>query len=223
MSARARRRGKPAWELVYVNLMTLLMVFFLVLYVQQRIGEITGMAAQYERSVAELQQVFGGFPDPDRVEAAVTADLERRIAAELLRLGEGTTAVEVDPAEIRLTFPTPLLFESGSADIRAAFLPKLARVAALLRELPRNAVVVEGHTDDQLLLPGSRFRSNFELSSYRALSLVHFLIDREGLDPARLTPVGYGEHRPAAPNTSDENRAKNRRIEIHILRTRRGA
>ena len=92
--------------------------------------------------------------------------------------------------------------------------------AALLRRSPMaDAVVVEadsgGHTDNRPLGRGTRFKSNWELSSARAYSVLQFFLG-EGVAPEKLSAVGYGEYKPVQSNETPEGRAKNRRIEIEI-------
>ena len=76
---------------------------------------------------------------------------------------------------------------------------------------------VEGHTDDVPIQTG-RYASNWELSTARATTVVTYLLQDAGLAPERLSAAGYGEFHPRAPNTSPENRARNRRVDVVILR-----
>jgi chemotaxis protein MotB len=107
------------------------------------------------------------------------------------------------------------LFESGQATLKPEAMEPLDRIAAEIIKLP-NQVRIEGHTDD-LPIATARFPSNWELSSARATTIVHYLIDKHQLAPDRLSALGFGEFRPMIPNTSDGNRAKNRRVDIVIL------
>jgi len=95
----------------------------------------------------------------------------------------------------------------------------MRKVAGLLAEHPELKIEVAGHTDNVPIRPDarSRFASNWELSTARALAAIHFLTEKAGLDPRRVGAIGYGEYRPIADNTTAEGRAKNRRIEIAIL------
>jgi chemotaxis protein MotB len=95
----------------------------------------------------------------------------------------------------------------------------MSKIANLLKEHPQLMIHVIGHTDNVpiRLTAHSKFASNWELSSARALAAVHFLTERGGVDPKRVGAVGYGEFRPVADNATPEGRAKNRRISITIL------
>ncbi len=213
-----RARKRPAWELVYINLMTLLMIFFMVLYAMEAAGQTAGMEAKYEQMIGALEEMFGGDGNVKRVARAERRDTERRVAKDLEDAAPAGARIEVSRRKIKITLPNPVLFGSGSAQLRKDSLKGLVKLAKRLKTLSKNAIVIEGHTDDIPLIPGSAFKDNFELSAHRALGILHFLADNGGLDPAQLTPVGFGEFRPESPNTSAENRAKNRRIEIHIIR-----
>ncbi len=107
------------------------------------------------------------------------------------------------------------LFESGQATLKPEALAVLDKIAKEIMNLP-NQVRVEGHTDDRPITT-TRFPSNWELSSARATAVVRYLIEKHEFSPERLSALGFGEYRPLAPNTSDENRAKNRRVDIVVL------
>lgn len=78
-------------------------------------------------------------------------------------------------------------------------------------------MLVEGHTDNVPIRSG-RYHTNWELSMARAYSVIQFM-EQAGIEPRKLAGIGYGENRPASENTSAEGRAKNRRIEISLLKT----
>jgi len=91
----------------------------------------------------------------------------------------------------------------------------MRKIAAILIQHPELKIHVIGHTDNVPIR--SRFASNWELSTARALAAVHFLTEKAAVDPHRVGAVGYGEFRPIADNATAEGRAKNRRIAITIL------
>jgi chemotaxis protein MotB len=110
-----------------------------------------------------------------------------------------------------------VLFDSGKANIRPAAYEILNKLAVVLKEnVPDLSVGIEGHTDN-LPIKVSGWKSNWELSTARALSVLHYLVDKEGISPDRLSAIGYGEYRPVASNDTKESRQLNRRVEIVIL------
>lgn len=108
-----------------------------------------------------------------------------------------------------------ILFDSGEADLKPEGQQILEKIAGVLSQHTNRQVHVIGHTDDVPI--HRKFASNWELSTARATAAVRFLQDRASVDPRRLGALGYGEFHPAAPNTTAEGRAKNRRIEIVVL------
>ena len=121
--------------------------------------------------------------------------------------------------KLTLSILDKVLFKSGEAELQPEGEAVMRKIAAFLDGHPRLKIHVVGHTDNIPIRPEarSRFASNWELSTARALAAVHFLTERAGLDPRRVGAVGYGENRPVADNATAEGRAKNRRIAIIIL------
>jgi chemotaxis protein MotB len=105
-------------------------------------------------------------------------------------------------------------FPSGSADLSQQFVPVMANVKNVLKDVP-GKVSVEGHTDS-VPIATARFRSNWDLSSARALSVAHELFKGEVVDHNRFIVTGYADTKPLYANDNEENRAKNRRVEIVI-------
>ena len=108
-----------------------------------------------------------------------------------------------------------VLFAAGAAELRQDGSAALDALAAALIDLP-NRISIEGHTDDVPISSG-RFPSNWELSTSRASVVLRYLVDRHGMDPARLVAGGYAEQRPLEPNATPEGRARNRRVDIAVL------
>ncbi|NND68745.1 MAG: flagellar motor protein MotB [Halioglobus sp.] len=105
-------------------------------------------------------------------------------------------------------------FPSGSATLNAEFIPVMTELRDALQYI-EGKISVEGHTDD-VPIRGARFKSNWELSASRALSVTHELVKDEMLDEDRFMVVGLASTQPYEPNTSAQNRALNRRVEIII-------
>jgi chemotaxis protein MotB len=115
-----------------------------------------------------------------------------------------------------ITVVGDLLFDSGKAKIRSEAEPLLNKVAGILKtNMSQFNIGIEGYTDDQPIRH-SGWKSNWELSTARALAVLHYLVNQEGLSPDRLSAIGYGEYRPVASNDSREGRQQNRRVEIVI-------
>lgn len=204
------------WQLVHGNLMTILMIFFLTMFSYYHIEK----KGSYENVIAKIQEDFGGIIDKSILDKIKYKEKEEEVAKEFSSI-EGLkkfTKIEVDREKIRIIFPDPVIFATGSADLKPQTVWIISEIAERMKKLPDNRIVIEGHTDNIPMNPGSRYSSNWELSLRRSLSIVHYLVDVEGLDPTRFIPIGYGEHRPLFPNDTAEDRAQNRRIEINIIK-----
>ena len=141
-------------------------------------------------------------------------ELEERLKKEI---EEKQVRLEMASKGLVITFVAEILFDSGKDIIRKDAYSVLNRVAGVLnsRVADRN-IAIEGHTDNQPIVK-SNWKSNWELSTARATSVLHYLIDKQNVIPSRLSAVGYGEFRPVDSNKTAVGRQKNRRVEITIL------
>lgn len=211
--APATMEENPLWLVVLCDMMTNLMLFFLVMYV------LTQQGPQAQRELLRTFDVKSVIEDPasrapePREEFLQAAER----LSELLKSPALAGAAEVERAEdsVRVRLRDRLLFPTAQARLAPEARPALAVLAAALREMP-NTVIVEGHTDDVRVV-GGPYRSNWELSVARSYSVIARLA-AEGVAPERLVAAGYGEHHPLARNDSAEGRARNRRVELVILR-----
>ena len=140
--------------------------------------------------------------------------LEERLGQEIQ---DSQVKLQMKDKGLVITVVADLLFDSGKAKIRPEADSILNKVARILKENVADLNVgIEGHTDN-VPIKVSGWKSNWELSSARALSVLHYLVDNEGIDPSRLKAEGCGEYQPVASNDSKEGRRLNRRVEIVIL------
>lgn len=229
--ARLEEPEKPEnherWLITYADMITLLMVFFIVLYASSIVD-----SNKFKSLASSLQQAFNvdvleGFDlettsaDPAAAEALVSAlkqDVES-LQGELdaLRgpgLSRGDIAVEVNREGILISIYGNLLFDSGKASINYEALDVLQHVARVIATKPY-PIRVEGHTDN-IPIETQLYPSNWELSTARATAVVRYLID-SGISPLRVQAVGYGETRPLTENLNRDQRARNRRVDIQLI------
>lgn len=115
-----------------------------------------------------------------------------------------------------ITVVGDLVFDSGKAKIRQEAYPLLDKVATVLKDnMAGFTIGIEGYTDN-VPIRHSGWKSNWELSTARSLSVLHFLVNEKGISPERLSAIGFGEYRPVASNDTREGRKLNRRVEIVI-------
>ncbi len=145
------------------------------------------------------------------------AELEARLSKEI---SDQEVSVKMMDRGLVITFVAEVLFGSGKAELRQSSFEKLDKIADVLNTTVKDlSVGIEGHTDD-VPIQRSGWKSNWELSSARALSVLHYLTQTHNILPGRLSATGYGEFRPVADNSTTEGREKNRRVEIVILPNR---
>ncbi len=133
---------------------------------------------------------------------------------------EGLTAqlkTTLDNQQLRLTISDDTLFASGSAQLKPESRELATVISGLLEQYQDYEVVVTGHTDN-VPINTPTFPSNFHLSTDRALNFMVVLLENNDVRESRFSSVGYGEYRPVAENSSSEGRAKNRRVEVSIIR-----
>lgn len=224
--------GGMRWLLTYSDLITLLMAFFIVMYAMSQID-----TAKYQALAKALGEALAGTnyiglegetgppavsppeaaevnPAPQDALQELTQDMTNYFDTHGLK---GKVTLFLSDQYLNVSFTGSVLFDLGKADFRPDALPVLKEVAGYLRRVP-NYVGVAGSTDD-LKIATAQFPSNWELSVTRATTVVRYLVEQEGLDPHRFLALGYGEYHPLFPNTSEENRRKNRRIDIIIYRS----
>jgi chemotaxis protein MotB len=126
----------------------------------------------------------------------------------------GKLSVRIRKGRMLISLPNDVLFDSGSATLKKAGRDAVGQVAQALSDFSDRQFLVAGHTDDKPIHT-TRFPSNWELSTDRAVVVTRFLIGK-GMKPDSLGAVGYGEFDPLFANDSEERRAQNRRIEIQL-------
>ena len=132
-------------------------------------------------------------------------------------IGDYKAKLEMTERGLVVTFLSEVFFDSGKDTIRENGKESIRKVAEVLnRDVPDSNIAIEGHTDNQLI-KHSGWKTNWELSSARALAVLHYFVDECAVTPTRLSANGYGEFRPVVANDTKENMQKNSRVEIVIL------
>jgi len=238
-SEKSGKAGHERWLLTYADLITLLMIFFVVLYALSNIDakKFEAMAVSLSEAMGGAQSVLNesgvslapGVSGGSPVEEIETAremeelnDLER-IRKELQdyidRNGlNGKVTVNMEERGVVLSFQDAALFPLGSAELTPGAREMIGKIGQILIKAPQY-LRVEGHTDN-LPIQTRDFPSNWELSVARATAVVQELIHRLNFAPHRLSATGYGEFRPRALNDSAASRQQNRRVDIVVLKSK---
>jgi chemotaxis protein MotB len=209
-------KGTDIWLLTLSDLLMLLVICFVFLFAvelqkQKEAVNISLWTERREEQTARQASVASPKPSVATTSAAVEKDLTNILSRE-----EGQEGVMVDRIADRviLTFPERIVFDPGQAELKPAAQLTLGKVASFIRERGYLIAEVQGHTDDRPI-NNTRYPSNWELSADRATQVAKALISL-GVDPTHLSVKGFGEYHPLCPNDSDENRLKNRRVEIQL-------
>jgi chemotaxis protein MotB len=239
--------NKERWLISYADFITLLFAFFVVMYSVSSVNEgkykvlsetLTGVFNAPQRSLQPIEvgqnppaAGIGSGEDviqPTVTEAPRNPDMDEAGRTEALRamadrlalefdelINQGVVSVESNEAWLELSLRNSLLFGSGDAEPHYDAFEVIETIASIL-ENRDNAIRVEGFTDNRPIQTNA-FPSNWELSAARAAAVVRMLA-MEGIDPARMAAVGYGEHQPVARNDTEEGRRRNRRVVLLISR-----
>lgn len=230
------------WMVSYADFVTLLFAFFVVMYAMSSINE--GKYRVLADTMTDTFKVAPKSPDPIQIgkenreiseskstlniinQTKTPAAKSRSYEFEMKQIAETVTkSVQplIDKKLIKVTqhklwveieMNSKILFSSADSELEEEAFPALKALATVLKTLP-NSVDVEGHTDN-VPINNELFPSNWELSAARAASVVH-LFTRYGVNPKRLSSIGYAEFRPVADNATAEGRIRNRRVKVVIL------
>ena len=233
------------WMVSYADFVTLLFAFFVVMYAISSINE--GKYRVLSDTMTEAFKVAPKSPQPIQIgkeskiissqkqnnkiiepikPIRVLPKSERTYEKEMKQIAEtvssavqplidkGLIKVTQDKLWVEIEMNTSILFSSADSELEEEAYPALKALAGVLKTLP-NSIDVEGHTDN-VPINNELFPSNWELSAARAASVVH-LFTRYGVDPHRLSSIGYAEYRPISNNATEEGRLRNRRVKVVIL------
>jgi len=208
---REQEGRRVGWLTTWADMMAVLLTFFIVLQAFSTISE-----RKFFEAMASIQRALQ-MPMPIRAPGSFTFE-SPRLADEVAQRIEDENidgiSVQDFGNRIVLTVESGLLFGLGRADLTYGGAQVMDKVARALNAAP-GPIRVEGHTCDLPVGEGSEFEDNWELSAGRALSVLQELTER-GIRPERLVAAGYGEFHPVAPNDSEGNRRRNRRVEFVI-------
>lgn len=229
--------GAPAWVVTFGDLMSLLLCFFVLMLsfseIDRKKYKIVAGSLANAFGVQRKDKVFDSpkglkmiamsfdqdvVPQHEKEEFVATQPMEsvgEEIKEQLknhLKGLEDKVEIEVkgNQTTIRLTGETT--FDSGSADIRPGLIPLLNEIGNRL-QTTQGDLIIAGHTDN-VPAGGGRFKSNLQLSIARAAEVAEFMMNRVGIDPSRISTMGFGKYRPIDTNDTDEGRERNRRVEI---------
>jgi chemotaxis protein MotB len=217
--------GQDRWLLSYADFVTLLLAFFVTMYAVSKVD-----TAKLVPAASSMKMAFEGrrnhtVPMPEGGSVVPPVPIDPLVPVQdSLRLqldddiNDGRLELIRDSRGLVVSLPESATFSPASTEVTDGARELIARVAAIV-QASGHPMRIEGHTDN-VPIRTARFRSNWELSTARASTVIAFLIETLAYDPAQLSAAGYGEFHPRVPNDSVENRARNRRVDIVILEER---
>lgn len=236
------KRKKPGkrsdglrWMLTYSDLITLLMIFFIVMYSMSQVDQ-----NKYKQVSQSLSIAMGGGKSiigsdntsniKDNVKEINTMNetqdeqkklqqLKKQVDAYLKQNGlSSSVSTQIDERGLVVSINDTLFFDTGKAELKPEIQTKLIGIGKIVNQLG-NSIRVEGHTDN-VPISNSQYSSNWQLSCIRAANVTQFLQSKVGIKPEKLSAVGYGEYKPVINNSTEVGRAKNRRVDIIIVNSK---
>jgi chemotaxis protein MotB len=235
-----------SWLLPYSDLMTLLLALFIVLFAASSVNtsKLQEMSRAFKTAFSSGISILdnGAISQDDQLKRRTNEDLIRKddgkktrkdleqeeqqnleqlkqqIDKYIQKNGLSTQLdTQLNQSQLLITIRDNALFPSGSASIKPNSQKLASAIGQMLQRYPDYEILVTGHTDNQPINT-AEFPSNWELSSKRAINFMKILLTNPAFDPKRFSAIGYGEFRPLESNATDAGRAKNRRVEVSILR-----
>lgn len=246
MAHRRKKSGGHAnherWIVSYADFVTLLFAFFVVMFAtanekgkNRAVSESVraaleeGQMSRVGDAIAKALTGKGTSAGPSQAKpkdpsGKATFDPQLQPVMEVLKkqlqpvVQKGEVEIHMEPRGLAISFRQAALFDSGQDRLKPSAYDAISKVADAIQRLP-NQVRLEGHTDD-VPIHNDRFRSNWELSAARSISVLALLTVRFHVPPERLGIAGYAFGVPVASNSTEEGRARNRRVDVVILTER---
>jgi chemotaxis protein MotB len=229
-------KGAPNWLLTMGDMNNLLLCFFIILmgdettvkgyeflYVlssfKGSVGIMAGGKSISQGALMELGHNITALPSSQR-QQYMSQMMKRAVEAFKPDIESKSVRIMEDERGLVITLSGDVFFDPGSSRLRGEVRPILKKVAKIIKGVD-NFVRIEGHTDNSpITITKSKetYKTNWELSSARALTILHYMTDEADTAPQQLSSVAYGEYRPVDDNKTPQGRAHNRRVDIIILK-----
>jgi chemotaxis protein MotB len=199
----------PHWAVPWSDIMMVVFIMFAVMF-------IYSMSKRDIADAFKIPKVTKVEVHKQEVKPEITPDQLNEMSS---RLRQDTKPDQISVAidegkSIKVSASDSLFFDLGKAEIKPGAVEFLKKFAGIVKNTKTN-IRIEGHTDS-FPIHSPSFPTNWELSAIRAVKIARFLIEENGIEPERFTVTGYSLYRPAVPNDTPENKARNRRVEIFI-------
>lgn len=233
---KAEKDTSERYLLTYADMMNLLLILFIVLYSMSKVDAQKAQAVAKSLREGFNNQGVGSFvmansakgDTSSAVSKAVNQSIEdmeymslyREIMSLINKNGlANKVVVQIDKNGVVISLSENVLFERGSADLSGSSSNLVVSIGNLLKKVDFSQIIIEGHTDSDPIIT-SKYKDNLDLSTDRANNVNRLMVLKCGIAADKISSMGYGDTRPLVPNTTTENKAKNRRVVITILKPR---
>lgn len=223
--SRRKKKGEDintnGWMDTYADTITLLLTFFILLYSisvvdsqkLNKLAEAMKKSLQGSTKITELENIENlkvgeGKSDYENLAEKLNAVIEQNALTDVVKIREEERGVVLQLDET-------ILFDSGEAVLKDYSRNILNTITTVIKNID-NDVLIEGNTDN-IPINNEYFKSNWELSTARAVSIVRYFVETKELSPTRFSVKGYAEYKPLVENNTEENRSINRRVDILIV------
>ena len=185
----------------------------------QTIFELRRKVADLDAENAKLKAENAGLVKAREEQVQkVSSTYESLLEKMKSEISQGQVTISELQGKLTVNMVDSVLFDSGKAEVKGGGREILGKVVSILKDVKDKSIRIEGHTDNVQISRAlaQRYPTNWELSAARSINVARFLQD-QGIDPANLSAVAYGEWKPVATNDTAEGKAKNRRIEIILV------
>lgn len=222
-----------AWLLPYSDMLTLLLALFIVMFAmgQTDKAKLKSMSEQFNiifaggsgvmqkegSAVIPMDSSSSSALSNSQIEDDKMTEIKKMLEQEIGKEGySDKVKVVINNDGLEISIQDTVLFNSGEADVLNNLSPLLLEISKMLHDLD-NEIKVVGYTDN-VPIKNEKFRSNWDLSAMRAINVMNFMVDSGAISGDKVSIQAYGEHMPKFDNTTEQGRAKNRRVEIIVLR-----
>jgi chemotaxis protein MotB len=231
--SKEQKSDPNAWMVTFADLVMLLLTFFVLLLTMSSMDakKLRNLMTHFRASTGVLElsgagQVYklGTFINKyNNTDSLLVIDQKHfltklKLVSNIKNMLKDLTSdisLSDDERGVALTFQGNILFDPGEITLRKEVYPVLDMIADAIEECP-NDILIMGHSDN-VPVKGEIYGSNWELSAYRGISVLNYLLTKKGLSPSRFSVGGSGPSRPLYPNTNQKNRSLNRRVEVIFM------
>jgi chemotaxis protein MotB len=226
-----------SWLLPYSDMLVLLLALFIVMFAMSKVDQ-----EKMQKAGQAFNEVFAGSngvldgsgtealgdtepgeasqdttPTNAQTEEYKMTEIKKKIDEEIAKEGySDKVKAELNSDGLEIAIQDVVLFNSGEAEVVGGVSPLLLKISSMIKDL-ENEIKVVGHTDN-VPISNEKYRSNWDLSSARAVNVMNFMVSAGGVHPEKVAIQAYAEYKPKYDNSTEEGRAKNRRVEISVAR-----